>query len=154
MDIKVLDNKPQQDQDEKLKAAYNQFDLLLAELRKKDLPDSIVNTINEGVDQLNSSEASGKDFKKAIKATQARIIKQMEKEVKLVTKNYYRNTWFVLGMTAFGVPMGLAFSMSLGSMAYLGLGFPIGMAIGFAIGSNMDKKALNEGRQIDLEIKP
>lgn len=30
---------------------------------------------------------------------------------------------------------------------------PIGLAIGMAVGTGMDKKALEEGRQIDLEIK-
>jgi len=33
------------------------------------------------------------------------------------------------------------------------IGLAIGMAIGMAIGTGMDKKALEEGRQIDLEIK-
>jgi hypothetical protein len=38
-------------------------------------------------------------------------------------------------------------------MAFLGVGLPIGMAMGMAIGTDMDKKAFKEGRQIDLEIK-
>jgi hypothetical protein len=38
-------------------------------------------------------------------------------------------------------------------MAFLGVGLPIGMAIGLAVGTGMDKKALAEGRQIDIEIK-
>jgi len=35
----------------------------------------------------------------------------------------------------------------------LGIGLPIGMAIGVKVGSNMDKKAFNEGRQLDFEVK-
>jgi hypothetical protein len=38
-------------------------------------------------------------------------------------------------------------------MAFLGIGLPIGMAVGSALGSGMDKKALAEGRQLDIEIK-
>jgi len=38
-------------------------------------------------------------------------------------------------------------------MGLLSLGMPIGIAIGLAVGSAMDKKALKEGKQIDLEIK-
>ena len=77
----------------------------------------------------------------------------MEKEHKMVTKNHYRNTWLAQGMAAFGIPLGVAFGTSLGNMAYLGIGLPIGMAIGSAVGKRMDKKALEEGRQLDLELK-
>jgi hypothetical protein len=56
-------------------------------------------------------------------------------------------------MAAFGIPIGVAFGASLGSMAFLAIGIPIGMVIGLAIGSGMDKKAFEEGRQIDLELK-
>jgi len=38
-------------------------------------------------------------------------------------------------------------------LVILGIGFPIGLALGMAVGTGMDKKAFEEGRQIDLEIK-
>ena len=90
---------------------------------------------------------------KQIKKSQARIIKLIEKEHKLVTKNHYRNTWLAVGMSAFGIPLGAAFGASLGNMAFIGIGIPVGMAIGIAIGTGMDKKAFEEGKQIDLELK-
>ena len=77
----------------------------------------------------------------------------VEKELKLVTKNHYRNTWLAIGMTAFGIPLGIAFGGSLGNMAFIGIGMPIGMAIGIAVGTEMDKKASENGKQLDLEIK-
>jgi hypothetical protein len=58
-----------------------------------------------------------------------------------------------IGMSAFGIPLGVAFGTSLGNMGLLGIGIPIGMVIGMAIGSGMDKKAFEEGRQLDLEMK-
>jgi hypothetical protein len=82
-----------------------------------------------------------------------RLIKLIEKEVKLVPKNYYRNLWLTLGMAGFGIPIGVAFGASLGNMAFIGVGLPIGLAFGIALGTGMDKKALAEGRQLDLEIK-
>lgn len=54
-----------------------------------------------------------------------RILKLIEKELKLVPKNSYRNRWMAIGMSAFGVP----------------------------IGAGMDKKAFEEGRQLDMEIR-
>jgi hypothetical protein len=37
-------------------------------------------------------------------------------------------------------------------MAFMGIGMPIGIPIGLAIGSGLDKKAAEEGRQLDVEI--
>jgi hypothetical protein len=56
-------------------------------------------------------------------------------------------------MSAIGLPLGVAFGVSVGNLGLLGLGLPIGMAIGIAIGTAMDKKALQEGRQLNVEIK-
>ena len=56
-------------------------------------------------------------------------------------------------MAAFGIPLGVAFGTSAGNMGLLGVGLPIGMVIGMAVGSDMDKKAFKDGKQLDLEIK-
>ena len=84
---------------------------------------------------------------------QTKIIKSLEKEFKIVTKNYYRKVWVALGMAAFGIPLGVVFGAILGNMAFLGIGLPIGMVIGIAVGSGLDKKALDENRQLDVELK-
>ena len=79
-----------------------------------------------------------------------RILKLIEKEQKLVPKNIYRNRWLAIGMSAFGIPFGVAFGISLGNMAFLAIGLPLGMAIGIAVGTDLDKKALKNGKQIDV----
>ena len=56
-------------------------------------------------------------------------------------------------MTTFGLPIGAALGLSLGNMAFLGIGLPVGMSIGLGIGASMDKKAFEEGRQLDIELK-
>ena len=81
------------------------------------------------------------------------ILKLIEKELKLVPKNLYRDRWLAIGMAGFGLPFGVAFGAAFGNMAFIGIGIPIGLAIGIAIGSGMDKKALDEGKQLDVEIK-
>ena len=136
----------------KVNASFLLFEKLLDELRKRELPDSIVKAINEEVDDINSISDSEKNFKKKIIEKRTRIIKLLEKELKLVPKNYYRNTWMAVGMAAFGVPLGVTFGVSQGNMAFLGIGIPLGMVIGMALGAGMDKKALQEGRQLDIEI--
>ena len=153
MEIKELKKRPSMDQNKKLISAYAQFDQLLTELKKKELPEEIVKSINNGIDQINSVSESENELRKQIRKTQSGILKLIEKELKLVTKNHYRNTWLALGMAAFGIPLGVAFGTSSGNMGLIGIGLPIGMVIGMAVGSDLDKKAVKSGRQLDVEIK-
>ncbi len=153
MEIKELYQNPVIDKNVQVQEMSLQFEKLLTELRKKELPDGLVNAINKDIEALNASSGSGDEQRKSIKKTQMRLIKLIEKEVKLVPKNYYRNLWLTLGMAGFGIPIGVAFGASLGNMAFIGVGLPIGLAFGIALGTGMDKKALAEGRQLDLEIK-
>lgn len=74
-------------------------------------------------------------------------------ELKLVPKNYYRHLWIGVGMAAFGIPIGVTFGSVLGNMGLLGAGLPLGIAMGAGVGARMDKKAAEEGRQLDLELK-
>ena len=141
------------DENIKLNEITIQFKKLLVELRKKELPIEQIASINKKIDELNASTVEGNELKKTIKTKQTEIIKLLEKELKLVPKNYYRNLWMPLGLSVFGIPMGVVFGTILKNMAFIGLGLPIGMLIGIAVGSAMDKKAFAEGRQIDIEIK-
>ena len=136
----------------KLNEIYAQFTKLLIELGKRELPDEIVVSINKNIDEINSISNIGNELRKQIKHRLQRIIKLLEKDLKLTPRNYYRNMWMSLGMAAFGIPIGVAFGTSLGNMAYLGIGLPIGLAIGIGVGDGMDKKAFAEGRQLDIEV--
>ena len=152
MTIVELKDRLEFDADSKLYKLYIQFTQLINELRKKDLPDVIVEAINEDIKDVNSL-ITAEQVKVAVKQKQTKIIKLLEKQLKIVPINYYRNIWLAVGMSAFGLPIGVAFGLSLHNMGLLGIGLPIGMAIGLGVGSGMDKKALQEGRQLNVEIK-
>ncbi|SEJ34931.1 hypothetical protein SAMN05192553_103394 [Cyclobacterium xiamenense] len=152
MQLNELTKIPERDQHPKLTKVLAQFNKLLAELRKKELPEKSVIAINREIDKINTVSGSEKKLKRQLSRTQSAILKEIEKEANLVTKNHYRNTWLAVGMAAFGIPLGVAFGLSLGNMAFLGIGLPIGLAVGLAIGTGMDKKAAEEGRQLDVEI--
>ncbi|REE00128.1 hypothetical protein [Marinoscillum furvescens] len=152
MEIKALKNSSTLASNKKLQKTYSQFDQLLKELRTKELPEQVIEIINAGIDQVHQAMENEKVLQKQIKQTQTIILKLLEKELKLVTKNHYRNVWLAVGMAAFGIPMGVAFGLSFGNMAFIGTGMPIGLAIGIAIGTGMDKKAFDEGRQLDMDI--
>jgi len=153
MDIKELDKRPNIEQDKKLTNKYVYFDKLIDELKKRELPSEIVNSVNQNIEDINSFSGSNKELRKQIRKSQSNILKLIEKELKLVPKNLYRTRWMAIGMSVFGIPMGAAFGASFDNMSFLAIGIPIGMVIGIAIGAGMDKKAFEEGRQIDLEIK-
>ena len=131
----------------------DRFDNLLQVLKTRELPDEIVAYINNEVNLINATTASDKALAKQLSTSQSGILKLLEKELKLVTKNHYRNLWLALGMGSFGLPLGVVFGLSLGNMAFLGIGLPIGMALGVALGTSMDNKAEKNGTQLDIEIK-
>ena len=129
---------------------HHQFEKLISEIKKKELSAELIELINEAIEELNLTQEE--NLKKQLIKKQAKIITQLEKKLKVVPKNHYRNSWLAIGMSAFGIPLGIAFGTSLGNMAFLGIGLPIGMAIGLAIGTGMDQKAFEEGRQLDITL--
>lgn len=137
----------------KTEAYYGQFERLIVQIRKKKLPEEIMLVINKQITALNAVTDSDKILRNEIRKVQSKIIGTLAQKLKIVPINYYRKTWFVLGMTVFGLPIGAALGLSLGNMAFLGIGLPVGMSIGLAMGSRMDNKAKEEGRQLDIEIK-
>jgi hypothetical protein len=147
-----LKERPELRDDIKSSNSFIQFRELIRMLREKELPDLVSNHINEEIKILNELP-SGPELKKALRKKQAKIVQLAEKQLKIVPKNYYRNLWFALGISAFGLPIGVAIALSIGNIGLLGIGFPFGIVIGAAVGSAMDKKALKEGRQLNIEIK-
>jgi len=137
----------------KVSNAYQQLGKLLNGLEVKELPTETVDLINNEIEQLNSISVIDKYFEKAIKEKENRIIKLIEKKHKIVPKNYYRKFWMIIGMSAFGIPIGLVFGLGIGNFGMLAIGIGIGMAIGVGVGTSMDKRAFNEGRQLDFEAK-
>lgn len=153
MEINQLRQRNDLGEDTKVKKTYSQLDKLLGLLSEKDLPDQVVASINSDLDELNALESSGKELRKQVKKKQAKIVSLLEKECKLVPKNHYQSSWMAIGMVAFGVPLGLIFGFALDNLAFMGIGLPIGLSFGLAIGAGMDKKAHEEGRQLDFEVQ-
>ncbi|KAF0130180.1 MAG: hypothetical protein FD155_1966 [Bacteroidetes bacterium] len=153
--MKIIELKENENvsNDMKVSQYFNQLDLLLNELRNREIPDKIIESINSDLEEINATLLVGKMLLRLLKKKQLKILKLIEKELKIVPKNHYRNLWLVLGMSAFGVPFGVAFGTSTGNMGLIGIGFPIGMGIGIALGAGLDKKAFNEGRQLNVEAK-
>lgn len=152
MELITIKERPEYALNERQNKKSNCFSSLISELRKRPLSEKEVEAINNEIKNINASTGIEKDFMKTLAKSQASILKVIEKESKLVVKNHYRNLWLVLGMSAFGIPIGVAFGISIGNLGLLGLGFPIGMGIGVAVGTSLDNKAAKEGRQLDVDL--
>lgn len=136
----------------KLSRIYDQLAELLKELKKKELPHKVIESVNQDIEELNSTPLTGIELRRLVKQKQTKIINLVEKELKITPKNHYRSLWFILGIS-FGSGIGVCFGIIIGNMGLSGIGIPIGMVIGMAVGSAMDRKAFEEGRQLDVEIK-
>lgn len=132
---------------------YTQIEYILNDLSGRDLPDYIVQSINVAVEELNAATKTDYALQKLLKQKQKDVVTLLEKEMKIVPINYYRNLWMVVGMAAFGMPLGIAFGTAIGNLGMMAIGIPIGMVIGIAVGTQLDKKAFEEGRQLSVEIK-
>ncbi|WP_139423720.1 hypothetical protein [Chryseobacterium mulctrae] len=123
MEIYQLNLESNKINNPKLNEIYSQFQEILQKLNDKKLPSEAIQYINDIVEQTNSTTLQDKALLKFLKDKQNLIIKYLEKEHKIVPKSYYKKLWL------------------------------IGLGVGAAVGSSMDKKAFEEGRQIDVELK-
>ena len=140
--------------DIKLERIYEQLKILVGLLRQRELTAGIIDKINQDMEELNSTTLNGKDLRKLLKKKQTKILNLLEKELKIVPKDHYKNLWLAIGPSTFGFPIGIALSSTyFGNIAFFVIGMPIGILIGLIIGTNMDKKAHKEGRQLDIFIK-
>ena len=136
---------------DKLKKKVTNFQNLLSELRERELTEEVMTAINKHIVHLNGITSQNILIKELGKR-QSNILTLLEKKLKIVPKGYYRNMWMAVGMSAFGVSLGVSFGVALDNMAFLAIGIPIGMGIGIAVGTAMDAKAQKEGNQLGFTV--
>ena len=144
---------PDSELSEKDREQYALLETLLFELEQRQLPEVVLEDINREIEKINSCLPSEKNRNTILYKSRSSIIHLLEKKLELVPKNHYRNRWLALGIAAFGIPLGTIFSMSLDNYAFIGLGLPFGVALGISIGTSLDKKALENGKQLEFENK-
>lgn len=136
----------------KLSERYAQTECLIDELKERRLPEHLILKINLEISKLNQINDCEKTLKCQLSKSLWKITNALEKEIKVVSVNHYRNIWLSIGMAVFGVPLGVVFGLILNNMAFIGIGLPIGLTLGMAIGVQMDNKAKEEGRQLKMEL--
>lgn len=136
----------------KLTKKFTSLSNLIFAAGKHNLPDKLVIYLNQEIDSISQFPGNTKETTKKLEEIQKDFLKKLEKELKLVPKNHYRNLWLTLGMAAFGIPLGVVFGLLMDNMSMLSIGLPIGLSIGVALGVSLDQKAAKEGKQLDFEV--
>lgn len=149
MPLTTLISRPSFEENPKLAKAAHNLSSLISAIEKKTIPVVQVRKINEITSRVNFFRGSDSELLKQIKSAQVAIIKLLDQELKITPKNHHQLQWLVLGMATFGIPLGIAFGIALGNLAFMGIGLPIGMGLGIAVGTTKDKKAKEEGLQLD-----
>jgi hypothetical protein len=129
-------------------AQIEQLHRLLEAMQRRELAEE---PFSEPLADLDELLASEQPRAAAFASIKARIERILEHEYGLIRPEHHQNQWMALGMSAFGVPIGVLFSLILDNMAFIGIGLPIGLAIGIAIGAQKDKEARAAGKVLDLE---
>lgn len=137
----------------KLKEKIKVLKELLQHLSQHTLPDTFVEKVNQEIDTLNALAPSNKNLLRTLSQKTKTIVHYAVKDLKRPTINYYKNLWIPLGMSVFGLPIGMAIALSVKNLGLLAVGLPVGLGIGALLGTHLDNKAKKEGRQLPIEIK-
>lgn len=130
-----------------------ELDLLLKELGTLQIPEASIISFNRKIEEVNESFRRGNLTSKKILLAKSYILNHLAKNHGPVTANYYTNMWLPLGMSTFGIPIGVVLFVILDNAAFIGIGLPIGLMFGSFYGSQLDKKAEKEGRVLKFAQK-
>lgn len=138
------------DVNEKTQKKIDNFKELISEIKKKKITKDLYDMINEEILLINSIKKD-KVFPRQISKSKHKILLQLQRKLKIIKKDYHKNMWLSLGMSSFGLPIGLAFSLILDNFVFLAIGLPIGMMIGLIVGTNLDKKAKDANLVLNIK---
>lgn len=136
----------------RLEQRWLQFNQLIDQLRERELPDEIVEFINAQISELQKTYDDKKAFSKQLTKAQSKTLHEVSTKLKLLVKGHYLGLGMTLGMSVFGLPIGVALSFAIDNMAFIGIGLPFGMIIGMLLALSYDNKAKQEGRQLDISV--
>ena len=130
-----------------------ELQFLLQEISARDLPEDTVLEINRKTAELMSFEDSSKEAVKKGKTVKEEILKLLREKHDLIPEKYYTTLWLTLGMSAFGLPFGVALFAFTENPAFIAVGLPLGMGLGAVYGANLDKKTEAEGKVLRSQKK-
>ena len=145
MELPELEVKEKNQLKKKEQKALDQFNELISALNDKELDEEMIEHIKGNMSNVRSELTFN-----TIKKEESKILDYVKREKGYVAQNHYMTLWIALGMSAIGVPIGVAIGLALDQLGFMGIGIGGGLAIGVAIGSAKDKKAKEQGKQLPI----
>ena len=145
MELPELEVKEKNQLKKKEQKALEQFNELISALNDKELDEEMIEHIKGNMSNIRSELTFN-----TIKKEESKILDYIKREKGYVAQNHYMTLWIALGMSAIGVPIGVAIGLALDQLGFMGIGIGGGLAIGVAIGSAKDKKAKEQGKQLPI----
>lgn len=151
MKIEILNKRINSEQNLKVKKAFIKLERLIEALNKKGIPEDNVVVINADIKMINSFSGTEKELIKLLKKTYDKLLIFIQKELNLVKKSHYQNSWMAYGMLA-GVFLSTVFGnfYELERGNSVAMGISIGMLIGLLAGRYRDNIARRDGQQLNL----
>lgn len=137
----------------KVQKRINKLLFIIEALNQKQLPVETVRMLNDTISTLLDIDPRERGYSRAMYKVLVKVLEIVREKHQIVTKNYYRNYWMPIGMSVFGLPIGVAIGIAVDNMGYMGAMLPIGLVLGMAYGGQLDKKAIEENRVIDIEVE-
>ena len=92
MQISPLENHPQIQHNKVLADTHAKFAKLLRELERRTLPEDVINSINQDIEQANAFKGTDNELASQLKKCQASVLKLIEKKLNLVSKKALSKT--------------------------------------------------------------
>lgn len=131
--------------------AVAELNNLLKHLKERTLSKATEDYISLKLQELKRAAGTEKEKAKTLTAAKNDILEHLRKEHNLVPENYYTTHWMPVGMSAFGLPIGVVFFAVTDNSAFIALGLPLGLGLGSLYGATLDKKAEADGRVLKYE---
>ncbi len=132
--------------------SFNRLKNLAEAIDKRSLSLNEWESIKNQIKEINAFQGSKRDFKKLVKKSYMQMLTYLEDSLNLVAKNHYQVQWMMYGIFAGGILSALSFNIEfLGFPTNAGILMSFGLIGGILIGSEKDKQAQKEGRQLDFK---
>jgi hypothetical protein len=145
MELEHLQPENSDQLNKKEQKAVDHFNELIDALNDKEIDETTENYIKERISIIKDNVTFN-----TIKKEESKILDFVNKELGYLAQNHYMSLWIALGMSAFGVPLGVAIGLALDQLGFMGIGIAVGLAIGVGVGSSKDKEAKKQGKQLPV----
>ena len=107
-------NELGQTENKKLFKAYQKMAKLITALGKKEVPEAIVDEINIKIANLNAASRDEKEYARELDRAYQSTLKLVQEKLNWVPRDFYRDQWMALGLSVFGLPLGVVTGTCVG----------------------------------------